>query len=242
MSKKKDDKNSEVIVDVQEVYSKTEHFVEENKQTISIVVGAIVIIVGLYFAYTKMYIAPMELEAQEQMFMAEKYFELDSLDKAINGDGINEGFIYIIDEYSGTKAANLAHYYLGICYLKQGEFEYAIDELKSFSSDDILISTVAIGATGDAYLELDDIDQAIKYYEKSAENNENKLTTPLYLFKAGLAHEDKGILLNSEGDIDAAKDEFAIASEKYTTIKKEYSESTEARSIEKYIARANALK
>jgi tetratricopeptide (TPR) repeat protein len=228
MSKKHNEENQEVIVDVQEVYSKTEHFVENNKKNLSIIVGGIVVVIALYLGYTKMYIAPMEIEAQSSMFMAEKYFEQDSLQKAINGDGLNYGFIDIIDEYSGTKSANLAHYYLGISYLRTGDFEAAIDELKSFSSDDIMISSIALGAIGDAYLELGEIDDAISYYKKAAKNQANNLTSPMYLFKAGIAYEEKG--------------DYQAAFDNYTTIKNDYAESSEGRTIEKYLARAEALK
>ena len=228
MSKKHNEENQEVIVDVQEVYSKTEHFVENNKKNLSIIVGGIVVVIALYLGYTKMYIAPMEIEAQSSMFMAEKYFEQDSLQKAINGDGLNYGFIDIIDEYSGTKSANLAHYYLGISYLRTGDFEGAIDELKSFSSDDIMVSSIALGAIGDAYFELGEIDDAISYYKKAAKNQENDLTSPMYLFKAGIAYEEKG--------------DYQSAFDNYTKIKKDYAESSEGRTIEKYLARAEALK
>ncbi|MDF1673251.1 MAG: hypothetical protein P1U41_07075, partial [Vicingaceae bacterium] len=128
MSKETTDHN-EPIVDVQEVYSKTENFIDNNKKRLSIIVVAVLAIVGGYLGYKKMVIAPMEIEAQSAMFMAEKYFEQDSLQLAINGDGQNYGFIDIAEEYSGTKSANLAHYYLGICYRNTGEYEYAIDEL-----------------------------------------------------------------------------------------------------------------
>lgn len=228
MSKKNHEEHDEVIVDVQEVYSKTENFIDNNKKTLSIVIGAVVVVIGIYFAYTKMYIAPMELEAQSSMFMAEKYFEKDSLDKAINGDGINDGFIDIIDSYGGTKTANLAHYYLGISYLKTGQFEDAIDELKNFSSNDIMISSIALGAIGDAYMELGNLDDALNYYEKAANNNENELTTPMYLFKAGIVYEEQG--------------DYNKAYENYTTIKNNYAESSEGRTIEKYLARAEAYK
>ncbi|NQX97184.1 MAG: tetratricopeptide repeat protein [Flavobacteriales bacterium] len=220
--------NEELIVDVQEVYSKTEDFIEANKKVIMAVVLGLIIVIGGYFGYKKLVIAPMEFEAQKDMFMAEKYFSQDSLQKAINGDGLNYGFIDIVDEYSGTKAANLAHYYLGICYRNTGEYEFAIDELKSFSSDDVMISTVALGAIGDSYMELNDIDQAISYYEKAVTNGGNNLTSPIYLYKAGLAYEDK--------------QDFANAETKYNAIKSEYPDSREAQTIDKYIARVEALK
>lgn len=220
--------STEPIVDVQEVYSKTENFIDNNKKRLSLLLLAIIVVVGGYMAYKKLIIAPMEIEAQSAMFMAEKYFEQDSLQLAINGDGQNYGFIDIVDEYSGTKSANLAHYYLGICYRNTGEFEYAIDELKSFSSDDIMISAVALGAIGDCYMELNDVDNAISYYEKAAAHNENNLTSPAYLFKAGLAYEDL--------------QDFAAAEKKYLAIKENYPDSREAQTIEKYIARVEALK
>lgn len=228
MSKNIEDENTDVIVDVQGVYSKTEEFIENNKKMLSIILGGAVVVIGLYFAYTQMYLGPKEIEAQSSIFMAEKYFEKDSLDKAINGDGVNYGFIDIIDEYSGTKTANLAHYYLGISYLRTGAFEDAIEQLKAFSSDDIMISSIALGAIGDAYMELGNVDDAISYYEKAAKNNENELTTPMYLFKAGLAYEEKG--------------DYAKAFDKYTKIKTDFSDSSEGRTIEKYLARAEALK
>jgi tetratricopeptide (TPR) repeat protein len=225
---KKTTENTDTIVDVQEVYSKTENFIEDNKKILSIVVFGLIVIIGGYFGYKKLIIAPMEIEAHSQMFMAEKYFELDSLQKAIDGDGLNYGFIDIIDEYSGTKSANLAHYYLGICYRNTGEYELAIEELESFSSDDIIISAVALGAIGDSYMELNDIDQAINYYEKAAAHNTNNLTSPIYLFKAGLAYEDI--------------QDFAAAEEKYNAIKTDYPDSRESQTIDKYIARVEALK
>ena len=227
MAKKKDE-NSEVIVDVQEVYSKTENFVEDNKQTISVILGGVVIVIAAIAFYTKVYLPPIEAEAQSSMFWAEKYFEQDSLNLAIDGDGLHDGFIDIIDEYGGTKAENLAHYYLGICYRNKGNYEDAIYELDLFSSNDVMISSVALGAIGDCYAELNDLDNAISYYEKAATNNENNLTTPVYLFKAGIAYEDAG--------------DYENAHEKYTLIKSDYPSSDEARTIEKYIARAEALK
>lgn len=227
MSKKTEEHN-EPIVDVQEVYSKTEHFIEDNKKRLSMAVLAIIVVVGGYLGYKKLIIAPMELEAQSAMFMAEKYFEQDSLQLAINGDGTNYGFIDIVDEYSGTKAANLSHYYLGICYRNTGDYEGAIEELNSFSSDDVMISAVAIGAIGDCYMELNDVEKAVSYYEKAAKHNENNLTSPIFLFKAGMAYEDL--------------QDFAAAEQKYTQIKSDFPDSRESQSVDKYLARVEALK
>lgn len=223
---KKNTEDTEAIVDVQEVYSKTETFIEDNKKKTFNYCFSYCSDSWWIFSYKKLIIAPMELEAQEEMFMAEKYFELDSLNLAINGDGKHFGFVDIIDQYSGTKAANLSHYYLGLCYRGIGDYDMAIEELESFSSDDVMVSAVAIGAIGDCLMELNDVQGAVSKYEKAAATNENNLTSPIYLFKAGLALED----LN----------DFAGAVEKYNTIKSDFPDSREAQTIDKYLARAEA--
>jgi len=110
----------EPIVDVEQAFSRTELFIENNKKSLAIIVGAIIILVGGYFAYKYWYVAGEETKAQAEMFKAEQYFEKDSLDKAMNGDGnMVLGFTQIVDDYSVTPSGNLAEYYLGICYLKK---------------------------------------------------------------------------------------------------------------------------
>ncbi len=223
MSKEKED----VLVDVQEVYGKAEHYIEENQKTLSIVIGAIVLLVGGYFAWTKLYLEPMESDAQKDMFVAEQYFEKDSLNKAINGDGNYFGFKYIVDEYGATKSGNLAKYYLGMCYLKSGQFDQAIEQLSDFDSDDQLLGPMAAGGIGDAHMELGKTNEAIESYLDAAKQNSNKFTTPLFLMKAGLAYE--------------SANNYADAIKVYEQIKSEYPESTEGREIEKYLVRAKAM-
>lgn len=222
----KKDQSEEVIVDVQEVYSKTETFINENKNTLSTVVAVIAVIIGGYFAYNSFYLAPMQDEAQEQMFMAEKYFAKDSMNLAIHGDAQNLGFLEIADQYSGTKAGNLAYYYLGIAFLKTGQFEAAIDALEDFEGDETIVESIKYGAMGDAYMELGDYNKAVSNYEKAATVVKNDFSTPMYLLKAGQTYE----LL---GDYDEAVDT-------YSKIKSDFRTSAEAADIEKYIARAES--
>lgn len=132
-----------------------EHWVNENKSLLTYVVGGLFAIVAAYLGFTKLYLEPKSTEATEQMFMAEKYFGQDSLDRALNGDGNYLGFIQIMEDYKWTPAANLSHYYAGIIYLKQGKFEEAIDHLKDFDGKDKLVTNMSLGALGDAYSELD---------------------------------------------------------------------------------------
>jgi tetratricopeptide (TPR) repeat protein len=214
----------EPLVDVEEVYSKTEKYLDENRKSLAIILGAILVMVGGYFAWAKLYVEPQDKKAQNEMFMAERYFERDSIDKAINGDGQYDGFKTIVEKYGVTKSGNLAHYYLGICYLKKGEYQKAIDQLKEFDGDDHIVGSIAIGGIGDANMELGKVDEAIENYLKAAKHDDNKFTAPIYLMKAGLAYEEKS--------------DFKNAVKVYEQIKTDFPESTEGRDIEKYLARA----
>jgi tetratricopeptide (TPR) repeat protein len=224
---KKQDKTEGGIVAVEEALSKTEKFIEKNQKYLTIIIGAIVIVVLLFFGFKRFYMAPKEQEAKEQMFMAERYFEIDSLNLALNGDGMYPGFLDIIDDYGMTSGANLSKYYAGICYLKMGNFEEALDHLKSFKGKDQILGPMAKGAIGDAYMELNQSDKAASYYLDAADDQDNEFTSPLFLMKAGWTYE-------------ILKD-YKKALEIYERIKFDYPTSTEARDIDKYIARAKGL-
>ena len=224
---KKQDRTEDRIVAVEEALSRTERFIEENQKLLTIIVGIIVVLVLGFFGFKRLYVAPREAEAQEQMFMAERYFEIDSLSLALNGDGMYPGFLEIIDDYGITKSANLAHYYAGIIYLRQGNFEEAIDHLKKFKSKDQVVSVMAKGAIGDAYMEMNDISAAVNYYVDAARLRDNEFSAPIFYMKAGMAYE----LLGRNGE----------ALKMYETIKFDYPTSNEAREIEKYIARMEGL-
>lgn len=217
----------EPLLDVEETLTRWEQKIEENKKSYGIIAAAILLVVGGYFAWTKLYVGPQEGEAQSEMFQAEKYFAADSLDKAMFGDGNNLGFNDIIEEYGVTKAANLAHYYMGISYLKKGEYENAIDHLNKFDSDDQILGPIALGAIGDAYMELGNAEEGVSYYLKASEKKDNRFTSPIYLMRAGLAYEEQG--------------KYDEAIKAYEEIEKEYPESAEGREVEKYLARAKAL-
>jgi tetratricopeptide (TPR) repeat protein len=225
-SRKQQD-DDEVILDIGGAYNKTERFVEENQKPILTAVGAVVAIVALYFAYQFLYLRPLEKEAAEEMWRAEQYFEADSFNLALMGDGNYLGFIDIADEYSATKSGNLANYYIGLIYLKTGEYEAAIDYLSDFSSEDIMLNSVSKGALGDAYMELGEVDNALSNYEAAANASKNDFTTPIYLMKAAKIYE-------SVGDFDEA---LAL----YKQVGSDYPDTEEGRNVEKYIARAEAM-
>lgn len=201
----------------------SELFVRSNTRLLSIVGGGVLGLIVLFFAYTYLYMAPRAKEAAGQMFKAEAYFEADSLTKAVNGDGNNPGFESIINDYGNTPSANLAHYYLGSVYLRQGDYQKAIDQLEKYGAKDDLSGSEAQGMIGDAYSELKNYDQALSYYLKAADNKPNIFTTPMYLQKAGLVYE--------------YQKDYTKALDTYTRIKKDYSASSQSRDIDKFIAR-----
>jgi len=224
-SSKKGRKDDNLVI-VEHALTSTEHFIERHQKTITIAVIAILVVVGGWLGFRRFIVEPREDEAKSQMFAAELYFEKDSFNLALNGDGNYLGFLDIIDDYGITRTADLAHYYAGISYLNLGDFESAVEHLKKFKLNDKLIRTVAIGAIGDAYMELGQQNKAIDHYLKAARRKPNSFTTPLYLMKAAEIIEKSGSPQKALGY--------------YREIKEKYPESNEGRFIDKYISRAEA--
>lgn len=226
MAKNKKDVNPPTISSVEETLSRTEHYLEENYKTLLIGLGVIVLLVGLFWL-GKLYFNKRNNEAQSQMFQAEKYLELDSLKLALNGDGNYLGFLDIAKDYKFTNSGNLAKYSAGICYLHLGNYKEAIDFLNKYSKKDKVIGSMAIGATGDAYVELGDLDKGVSKYIEAADYAKNSFNTPLFLMKAGEIYELKG--------------KYPDALKLFERIQNEYPESTEGTTIDKYIARVKLL-
>jgi len=204
----------------------TGKFVRENRKSLSFIGLAIVAMILIYIGYQKFYIAPREVTASNQMHVAQDFWAKKDWDKAINGDAGYPGFQKIVNDYSNTKAANLAYFYLGIAYLNKGEYSKAIDNLTNYRGGDSMAAAEALGGTADAYVELKDYDKAETYFKKAADKANNKFLTPLYLKKLGLVYE--------------AKNDYKSADDAYKRIKSDYPESQQAQNIEEYIARAEA--
>lgn len=174
----------------QDVVVKVQTFWNTYSKKIFIGLGAIAVIFGGYYAYNNFYKAPAEKAAQEAMFKAEEYFGMDSCNLALNGDGKSKGFLAIIKNNSGTKAANLAKYYAGICYLHLENFPKAIEYLKDYTSESQAVQMVAYGALADAYSSANKKDDAIAYYKKAAYAFPvDEQTGGEYLWRAGMLCE-----------------------------------------------------
>jgi tetratricopeptide (TPR) repeat protein len=226
MAKKTKDENPQTIKNVEQTLTSTEQFLESHYKELLIALGVIVVLIAIFWL-GRIYLGKQNEEAQSQMYMAEKYLEMDSINLALNGDGNYLGFIDIADEYKFTRAGNLARYSAGICFLHLGQYNDAIEYLEKYSSKDKMIGSLAIGATGDAYIELGDIEKGVAKYLEAADFAKNSFNTPIFLMKAGEIHELNG--------------NYEEALKLYERIKNEFPESTEGMSIDKYIARVNLL-
>jgi TolA-binding protein len=203
-----------------------EDFLKSNSKILAGVLAVAIVLIGgiLFFQYNTQ---QQNEKAQAEMFQAVYFFEQDSVDFALNGDGINKGFLNIIESYPRTDAANLAHFYTGSIYLSQKKFEDALTHLEEFSSDDYLVQAKAYSLVGDANLELGKTEEAIAQYTKAARTNENKFMSPKYLAKLAVAQEEAG------------KIEEAIKT--YTEIEEKYYESFEFAAARKHKARLEGL-
>jgi tetratricopeptide (TPR) repeat protein len=196
---------------------------KKNQLIIYLLVGGL-IAVGAIFGYTEFYQKPLEAKAADAMYVAEKYFANDSSTLVLQGDGLNKGVLYIIKEYSGTKAANLAKYYAGMSYYRLKDYNKAIEYLKDFSTNAKQVQAVAYGSIGDAYSELKKNEEAIEYYKKAGTHfPEDEAISSEYLFRAASFLE-----LNGQND---------AAIEIYKQIKQNYPKSEKGFSIDKYINR-----
>lgn len=223
MTANKKNNQEDNLVEVESALTKTEQFLESNQKLVGIVIGAIVLIAVGYLGLNKFYLEPRSKNAQDQMFMAQTYFEKDSFNLALNGDGNNLGFLDIIDDFGSTDAGNLANYYAGISFLHMGQFDQAVEYLNKFDTDDLLLGPISVGAQGDAQLELGNTEKAIDLYTKAYTMNENSLTAPIYMLKAA------ELLESTSKTTDAL--------EIYETIKQKFPKTEEGRNIDKYIAR-----
>ncbi len=224
---------AEVFNTLDETASKSEQWVEKNQRIIFIGLIAVAVIILGYLTYNKYILEPKEIEAADELAYPKAYFEqaqrsnvaVDSLyNLSLNGTDGKYGLIDIVDNYNNTKAGNLAKYMSGIAYLKTGDYENAIKYLSDFSSDDEMLGALALGNIGDAFSEINQPEDALKYYVDAANFKDNNFTGPFYLFKAGnVAMELK---------------EYGKAEDYFKKIKDNYSKSEEAKNIDVYIQRA----
>lgn len=226
MAKQKDQKE---VLNVEDALTQSEAFIIKNgKLIIGIVAGVIIIVAGVIM-YKNLYAEPREDKAQSALFAAQNYFESDMYSEALNGDSISSaGFLKVAEDYSGTDAANLARAYAGICYMKLGEYDKAVKEMDKFKGTDLMVAPSILGAIGNCYAQLDQLDKASSYLLKAADKADNNSLSPIYLIQAG--------------DILVEMGKYDDAVKAYSKVKEKYYQSFQAMDIDKYIERAKLSK
>jgi tetratricopeptide (TPR) repeat protein len=212
---------AEVFNTLDEGASKTEEWVVRNQKYIIGAIGVIALVVLGYLGYNKLVSEPQEKEAMNEMYTAKKYFDdavsgvsSDSLyNMALIGGEGKYGMLDIINKYSGTPAANLANYYAGMSYLNLKDYQNAVTYLGDFSSDDKMLGSISKGGIGDAFVQLDQKEDALEYYEKAFKANSNDFTTPLYLMKAARVAMDLGQNEKALGYLNRIKSDFSTSNE-----------------------------
>lgn len=226
---KKHEEDPEVVIE--NAIGETENFIMRNGRSLLIALVVVVVVVSGFFGYKYLVVTPRAEKASAMMFTAQQQFMADSFQLALSGDGAGDGFLQVIENYGSTNEGNLAKHYAGICYLKMGEYQKALDYLKQYTTVEGvpggIVNAQNFGLQGDAYVQLANYAEALKAYEKALATNVNEMTTPYYLKKAGLVSEKLG---------DNAK-----ALGFYKTISIDYASSMEGRDIQKFIGRLEQL-
>jgi len=222
-------KNQNEHLNVEDALTQSEAFLIKYKNAIIGGVVAVIIIVAGFIMYKNLYAEPREEKAQAALFKGQEYFEQDAFEQALNGDSIGyAGFLKVADDYSGTKAANLAKAYVGICYAQLGKYEDAVKMLDSFDGSDQMVAPAILGATGNCYAQLGQLDKAASTLLSAADKADNNTLSPIFLLQAGE-------ILVKQGKYDDAVNA-------YTKIKDKYFQSYQAMDIDKYIEQAKLMK
>ena len=230
MSKRKKEEHTDgsVIENPEVLVSKTEEFFKDKKKrNFTVIIGSVLIFVVVALFFYRGHIESQNTEAQEEMFQAVYFYEADSLSKALNGDGLNYGFLKIIGDYPGTDAANLANFYAGSIYMNLGEYKSAVRHLKEFSSSDYLVQARAYSLIGDGYMEQGKYGEAASSYDQAVNYKPNESYTPVYLQKLAIAQENAG--------------NYAEAAEAYGVIIEDYFKSRLVQEAKKHKARLEGL-
>ncbi len=216
--------------ELEEVHAikKAKDFWGKYSKPITYVGGAVILLAAAWLGYKNFVLAPKTKKANEAITKAQAFFAADSLDLALNGDGIASGFLKVIKNYSGTDAANLAHYYAGAIYLRKEDYKNAIKHLEDFSTDATQIQSAAWRMLGDAYMSTDKKEKGADLIAKAGKlNDKDEVSSSENLFRAAMAYE-------TIGKQEKAAELLKIIKEKYPKTEKGFV-------VEKYLARLGVI-
>jgi len=229
MSKKKNVKQADKNLEgIEQALTRSEQFIEDNQKLLTYFLGGLIVVLLIVIGGNRYYLKPLNEEASADMYYAERFFEIDSFNLALNGYGTYPGFLNVMDDYGMSKSAKISKYYAGVCYHQLGNQELAIEYLNKFKTKDLLVGAAKYSTLGDAYVELNELEKAVSAYKSGIEKYENTFSSPIMLKKLGLVYEELGQLDN------------ALAT--YRTIESTYPNSPEGNEIQKYIGRVESKK
>jgi len=227
MSKKKNVKQTDKNLEgIEQALTRSEQFIEDNQKALTYIIGGLIVALLIIIGGNRYYLKPLNEEAAADMYYAERFFEMDSFNLALNGYGTYPGFLNVMDDYGLSKSAKLSRYYAGVCYHQLGDHEAAIKLLNKFKTDDLLVGAAKYSTLGDAYVEMDDLNKAITAYSSGIDKYKNNFSSPIILKKLGIVYEEQGKL---EDALDT-----------YKAIESTYPGSTEGKEIKKYIGRVES--
>jgi tetratricopeptide (TPR) repeat protein len=227
MAKKKNVKQTDKSLEgIEQALTRSEQFIEDNQKILTYVLGGLILVLLVIIGGNRYYLKPLNEEAAGEMFYAERFFEVDSFNLALNGYGTYPGFLNIMDDYGITKSAKVARYYAGVCFHQLGDHEEALRYLGKFKTDDLLVGAAKYSTMGDAYVELGELENAASSYKNGIDKFKNSFSSPIMLKKLGIVYEEMG-------NLDKAL-------EAYRKIESLYPESPEGREVKKYIGRVES--
>ena len=172
-----------------------------NKKIILIGVGVILVIAAFVLSYLFIYKNPHVEKAFEAYNGVETQAFTDSVASA--------QYMEVADAYKGDVAGNLAALSAGEALYNQGRYEEAAEYLKRFSTKDDVLEANALVLTGDCYVNLQNYDEALNYYQKAIRKaNGNPQIVPRVLLKEANVYDAQGNFGKALGCYQQLKDNF----------------------------------
>jgi len=202
----------ETIVNVDELYSKSEQFVDKNRKQLTLGLGGAAALILIVIGYSSLVVAPKNTAAEEAAFMAEHYFAKDSADLAMLGDGLNAGLEEILNDHSGTPAAARAAFELGIMHRDAARFDEAVDAFNQAGFSDDVFGPLTDANIGDCLVELGDLEGAEGHFalaaSRAASGLAAKALSPMCSYKRALVLIELGNEDKARGVLEDLAEDF----------------------------------
>ncbi|HBP45219.1 MAG TPA: hypothetical protein DD635_04910 [Flavobacteriales bacterium] len=215
---KKTKPEDDTLLDVGEVYTKTERFIDENRSTLTYVIGGLAALILAVIGYQSFVIGPAEAEAESDAWRAENYFEMDSMNLAALGDGYAAGLEEVMAEHEGTAVGQRAAYRMGIYFRDAGDFEAAIDAFEDVNVGDNVVQVLAAGNIGDCYVELADYEAAKEAFDDAIALASSSMAAdvlaPMFLYKCALVEIELGNKAQAKKHLDRIVENYPTSQQK----------------------------